>query len=126
MRVIIKGIHSENTNVMYTIPCKWRFGSQSASTKIYTVKRSSNLHCHHDRDQNHQMPRITYKTVIIRQVEQFLIAASLLELILDTDTSDDLTVKWRLKFEPEDEENKNLAPLEMIEFFKSLHHLLKL
>jgi len=36
------------------------------------------------------MPRITSKTIIIRQVEQFPIAAGLLELILDTDTSDDL------------------------------------
>jgi len=34
------------------------------------------------------MPRITYKK-IIRQVGQFLIAPSLLELILDTGTSDD-------------------------------------
>jgi len=34
------------------------------------------------------MPRITYKRIIIRQFEQFLIAASLLELILDSNTDD--------------------------------------
>jgi hypothetical protein len=69
------------------------------------------------------MPRIT---IIIRQVEQFLIAASLLELILDTDTSDGLSapgpvVRWRLKFEPED---GNLIPLEMIEFCESIYPVL--
>jgi len=46
-----------------------------------------------------QMHCITYKT-IIRQVEQFFIAASLLEYISDTEN-----VEWRLRFEPEDEEN---------------------
>ena len=56
------------------------------------------------------MPRITYKTIIIHQIDQFLIAFSLIELILDTDTSDDLpppSVRWKLKFEPE---NETLAP----------------
>ena len=33
------------------------------------------------------MPHITYKQIIIRQFEQFLIAASLLDLILGTDDS---------------------------------------
>jgi len=40
------------------------------------------------------------------------------EPIPDTDTNNDLpapAMKWRLKFEPGDEENENLAPLEMIE-----------
>jgi hypothetical protein len=41
-------------------------------------------------------------------IHQFLIVASLLKLILDTDSSDDSpAVEWRLKFEPEDEENEN-------------------
>jgi len=40
------------------------------------------LHCHHHHNrQYYQMPRITYETVIIRQIERFLIAASLLEPI---------------------------------------------
>ena len=69
--------------------CKWRFGSQSASTKKLSYTVNAPLLCHHHRDQNHQMPRITYKT-IIRQIEQLLIAASLLEVILGTVTSDDL------------------------------------
>jgi hypothetical protein len=68
---------------------------------------------------------ITYRTIIIRQVEQFLIAASLLELILDTDASDDSpTVKRRLNFEPEDEENENLALPEIIESCETIYPVL--
>jgi hypothetical protein len=39
------------------------------------------------------MPRIAYRTIIIRQVKQFLIAAGLLELMLDIDTSDGLLAR---------------------------------
>jgi len=71
------------------------------------------------------MPRITYKTIIIRQVEQFLIAASLLELIPGTDVSNDSdSVEWRLKSEPEDEENEHLASLEMVEFCETIYPIL--
>jgi len=75
------------------------------------------------------MPRITYKRIIIRQFERFLIAASLLELILDSDTDDSngldfKLVDWQLKFEPEDGENEHLALLEMIEFCETVYLVL--
>ena len=52
-------------------------------------KKGLNCECpSHRHHRNLQMPRVTYKTIITRQVEQFLVSASLLELILDTDASD--------------------------------------
>jgi len=64
------------------------------------------------------MPRITCKTKIIRQFKQFLIAASLLDLILDSDTddsnlnrSDFKLVDRQLKFEPEDGENEKFGSI---------------
>jgi hypothetical protein len=68
------------------------------------------------------MPRITYKTIIVRQVEQLSIAANLLEFVLDTDSRGD-SVEGRLKFEPGDEEDEHLAPLE-IKFCETVYPVL--
>jgi hypothetical protein len=67
---------------------------------------------------HHQMPRITYKTIIIRQIEQLLIAASLFEL--DSD-HDGFEYSWRLEFEDSDEDHEYLVPLEMIEFYETIN-----
>jgi len=71
------------------------------------------------------MPRNTYKTIIIRQIEQFLIAASPFELIFDSPTGSDydkIKCIWRLEFEDPDDER--LAPLEMIESCETVNPIL--
>jgi len=67
------------------------------------------------------MPRTTYKTIIIRQIEQFLIAVSLFELILDSPT-DHATGSGRL--ESEDPDDAHLAPLEVTEFCETIYPIL--
>jgi hypothetical protein len=99
----------------------------SAPFTPYIVVNVMACHRHHHQNrQYHQMPRITYKTIIVRQIEQFLIAASLFELILDSPTDSDYdrldSEIWRLKFEDSDDEH--LAPLEMIEFCKTINPIL--
>jgi hypothetical protein len=58
------------------------------------------------------MPRITYKTIIIRQFEQSLIATSLFGLILD---SDDHELKYSFRLEFEDDERNHMATIEFCE-----------
>ena len=91
----------------------------SIHKKVY-----SNLLCHHHRDRSQQTPHTTHKKIAVRRVEQFLIAASLLEPIHNTDTNDGLpvpAVKWGLKIEPGGE---GLAPLEIIEFYEIIYPIL--
>jgi hypothetical protein len=71
------------------------------------------------------MARITYRTIIICQIEQFLIAASLFEFILDSPTDADYDrldseYIWRL----EDSDDEHLAQLEMIEFCDTINPIL--
>jgi len=70
------------------------------------------LHCHH-----------RYKTIIIRQIERFLIVASLFELIFDSG-HDGFKCSWRLEFEDSEEDHEYLAPLEMVEFCKTISPVL--
>ena len=66
------------------------------------------------------MPRIAYKAIIVCQIEQFLIAASLFELILDSPTNHDrLEYIWRPEFE--DPNDEHLAPLEVIKFCETIN-----
>ena len=64
------------------------------------------------------MPGGTNKTIVIRQIEQFLIAASTIELILDL-SKDRVVGSGRL--ESKDPDERQLAPLEMIEFFETIY-----
>lgn len=82
------------------------------------------LHRHHHRNRQHrQTSRITYKTIIIRQIEQFLIAASLFELIFDS-YHDEFEYSWRLEFENPDAGHEYLAPLGMVEFCETISPVL--
>jgi hypothetical protein len=72
------------------------------------------------------MLRITYKTIIIRQVEQFHIATDLLGLILDTGAGGDSpAVGCGLGFGPESEENENFSGVKAA-FFVNIDPFLNL
>jgi len=77
------------------------------------------------------MPRITYKKIIIRQFEQFLIAANLLELIFNSDdywleNSEPWGLGLAQEFEDTELEREPLIPLEIMEFCEIIYPVLPL